>query len=285
MRRAVTLVSISALTLLWSASAALGCETSSWIKPYPSSGGPGTTVTVSGGGFQPGTVVIRWDASAESGGAELAQAQVDAEGNISVEVVVPEDAAGQHKFVAEHTQSSESVAHADAWDYFSIPGAPAADEGQGAGSGTSEAEGSAGDQAKNGPKTVEPEGGSRTVERSTVSTPVVEIAASSSDATAIAEQKRVGRSQRDAGIERDVPLRDPGVGEIPYVAPAAPADVPLSDAGAPSDGLIRVAAVLLGFVMAAAMWLIRRKPLTAPPVLVAVAAERFPGEMEDRKAA
>lgn len=102
---------------------AIACVTSSWITTDPSSGPPGTRVTVTGAGFEPGTVMFRWDRSAESGGEVLGQATVGEDGRVVAEVTVPEASSGSHKVIAEHTSSSETVAHADAWSDFEVPGA------------------------------------------------------------------------------------------------------------------------------------------------------------------
>lgn len=126
LRRSVMWTILGALGLsLLGTSTAFACQTSSWITTDPSSGPPGTKITITGDGFEPGTVMFRWDRSAESGGEVLGQATVGDDGSLVTEVTVPEAAAGAHKVIAEHTSSSESVAHADAWTDFYIPGAPA----------------------------------------------------------------------------------------------------------------------------------------------------------------
>jgi len=114
---------MAAIFLVAVAAPAFACDTSAWIETDPTSGGPGTAVNVHGEGFEPGTVEIRWDRSSESGGAVLGQAEVGPDGTLSAQVVIPEDAPGRHMIIAEHLSSSESVAHAEAWQYFEIPGA------------------------------------------------------------------------------------------------------------------------------------------------------------------
>ena len=120
---------VTAALLVVAASPAVACETGMWITSDPGSGAPGTEVTVRGGGWEPGSVTLRWDASAESGGAVLGEAAVAADGTISIQVTVPEGSPGQHKIVAEHTQSAGEVTHAGDWNYFTIPGSAPA-EGQ-----------------------------------------------------------------------------------------------------------------------------------------------------------
>lgn len=113
----------SLVLLVVAAPTAAACVTSSWITTDPSSGPPGTRVTITGAGFEPGTVLFRWDRSAESGGEVLGQATVGEDGRVVAEVTVPETPSGSHKVIAEHTSSSETVAHADAWSYFEVPDA------------------------------------------------------------------------------------------------------------------------------------------------------------------
>lgn len=284
MRRVIALTSFSVLALMVAGSAALACETSSWIKPYPSSGGPGTPVTVSGSGFQPGTVVIRWDASAESGGAELARGEVDAEGNISVEVVVPEDAAGQHKFVAEHTESTEQVAHADAWDYFTIPGAVAGEE-QGAGSEHDQA-----NETSNGATKADVPSTPRSLSDPATSE-IPETTSYSAEATGaqLVSQpvdKTFSRPATEPKAADAVPALDPGVGGAIYVA-SSPTDLDLvavdERAG---DGLVRGAALLLGVVMIVAAWLMKRSRRPLPgPVFEVVAEQPMNDDVLDREAA
>lgn len=129
MRRTILLVvTVAAALVLAVATPALACETGMWITSDPGSGGPGTVVTVRGGGWEPGSVTLRWDSSAESGGAVLAEAPVAPDGTIQTQVTIPEAAPGQHKIVAEHTQSAGEVTHAGDWSHFTIPGAAPAQE-------------------------------------------------------------------------------------------------------------------------------------------------------------
>lgn len=110
------------------AAPALACETGMWITSDIDSGEAGTVVTVRGGGWEPGSVTLRWDASAESGGAVLGEAPVTADGTIEAQVTIPEGSPGQHKIVAEHTESTGEATHSGDWTYFDIPGAAAPQE-------------------------------------------------------------------------------------------------------------------------------------------------------------
>ncbi len=122
-RSAARAIVPSLVLLILGAPSAFACVTSSWITTDPSSGPPGTRITVTGAGFEPGTVMFRWDRSAESGGEVLGEATVGEDGRVSAELIVPDASPGSHKVIAEHTSSSETVAHADAWADFEIPGA------------------------------------------------------------------------------------------------------------------------------------------------------------------
>lgn len=122
------MMAVTAALLVMVASPAVACETGMWITTDPGSGGPGTEVTVQGGGWEAGSVTLRWDASAESGGAVLGEAPVGPDGTINVQVIIPEAAPGQHKIVAEHSQTAGEVTHPGDWSYFTIPGAAPAQE-------------------------------------------------------------------------------------------------------------------------------------------------------------
>ncbi|MDP9069494.1 MAG: hypothetical protein M3N53_14290 [Actinomycetota bacterium] len=127
MRRKILLIMSSVVVvLILIAAPAQACESGSWITSDPGSGDSGTVVTVEGGGFEAGSVTLRWDASAESGGAVLGQAPVGPDGSIRTEVTIPEASPGEHKIVAEHDQAGGQVTHPESWEYFTIPGAPPA---------------------------------------------------------------------------------------------------------------------------------------------------------------
>lgn len=158
LKRLVLCGTLASLGLLLVAPSASACVTSSWITTDPSSGGPGTKVTITGAGFEPGTVMFRWDKSSESGGEVLGEATVADDGRVTAEVTVPEASPGAHKVIAEHTSSSETVAHADAWTDFEVPGAaPAPGSEAGSSSGAEESPAASGqDRAGNQPQVIEP---------------------------------------------------------------------------------------------------------------------------------
>lgn len=218
------MLSVTAALLVMVASPAVACETGMWITTDPGSGGPGTEVTVQGGGWEAGSVILRWDASAESGGAVLGEAPVAPDGTINIRVTIPEAAPGQHKIVAEHSQTAGEVTHPGDWSYFTVPGA------------APEQEQSSGEEQQQQPEQAErPESsavdrnepvansgashGNAAVEvpAETVAEPIVVAPVESG---AVAKDRRASQSKTRElslrnfpGVEADGALRDPAIAE------------------------------------------------------------------------
>lgn len=253
LRLPVVLSLAIALVLLVSP-AALACDTSTWITSDPGTGKPGDVVTVRGGGFKEGSVLIRWDAS---DGAVVGEAPVAGDGSISIQVTVPDAQQGMHKFVAEHSAGSHEVAHADSWSYFEIPGEAAGEPGEGE-KPVSQApeqeqhEAVKADAPESAPAAVlEP--ASALQAQTTTSVPAVAVAepqAARSGAT------KVGKNAVPAPAKLPMAAGGDGIVDLPAVEAAEPAEIP----AASQEGLSLGERVALAAAFAAiALWLIVRR--------------------------
>ncbi len=99
MRRRVALAAVAGMAaVLGLSSLAWACTTFSTLKLSSSSGSPQTEVVVRGEGAAVNApVVVRWDSRT---GVKLAEARVDAAGNFSVAVRIPDAAPGVHVLLA-----------------------------------------------------------------------------------------------------------------------------------------------------------------------------------------
>lgn len=220
LKRSVVCGVVGALAfLVVAAPAAVACETSSWITTDPSSGPPGTKVTVTGAGFEPGIVMFRWDRSAESGGQVLGETTVGEDGTVVAEVTVPETSSGAHKVVAEHASSSETVAHADAWSDFHVPGAAPENSGKAGSEDATEGSSASSDS--------DPATGQREVsDPVTTTSAIVETAQPISRTTTLLAAEEA-RPARDVGSDARVPqlarhLRAVDIATYPVAMEEAP---------------------------------------------------------------
>ena len=116
--RAIGVGICGAVLLVLDGTAALACDTGSWLA-VDGNAHSGAVVTVRGGGLEPGPTMLVWE---RSGGEVLGETSVPADGRLEVAVEIPAGAAGRHTIIAIPAALAESPVDLHAWTDVVVPG-------------------------------------------------------------------------------------------------------------------------------------------------------------------
>ncbi len=124
MNRIVTVITLVVATLFVAATPATACTSPNWVEidaTELADVGPGADVRVTGGGYAPGPVQVRWNGR---DGEVLATGRAGADGTFATRITIPQVSGGSYAVVA--LQEKDTDGHR-MWGFIDveIPGAAA----------------------------------------------------------------------------------------------------------------------------------------------------------------